>query len=114
MMRPVNFGKTPYKVKRLGFGIMRLPVLTDGKVNFELSTPMIQYAIEHGVNFLDSHHFYHNGESEEAIGKAIQGIPRNKIILQTKIGMYNNYTEKEEDRLYRFLFQPRPQMGGPS
>ncbi|MCX5642753.1 MAG: aldo/keto reductase [Candidatus Omnitrophica bacterium] len=95
----VNFGKTPYKVKKLGFGIMRLPMLQDGKVDFELSTPMIRYAIEHGVNFLDSHHFYHNGESEEAIGRAVQGIPRNKIILQTKIGMYNNYTEKECWRL---------------
>jgi len=95
----VNFGKTLYKVKRLGFGIMRLPVLANGKVNFKLSTPMIQYAIEHRVNFLDSHHFYHNGESEEAIGRAIQGVSRNKIILQTKIGMYNNYSEKECRRL---------------
>lgn len=79
--------------------MMRLPVLANGKVNFQFSTPMIQYAIEHGVNFLDSHHFYHNGESEEAIGRAIQGIPRNNIILQTKIGMYNNYTGKECRRL---------------
>jgi len=98
-IKPGNFGKTSYKVKRLGFGIMRLPVLTDRKVNFELSTPMIRYAIEHGVNFLDSHHFYHNGESEEAIGRAIRGVPRNNVIIQTKIGMYNNYTEKECWRL---------------
>jgi uncharacterized protein len=99
MMQPVNFGKTPYKVKRLGFGVMHLPTLADGKVNFELSTPMLQYAIEHGVTFFDSHHFYHNGESEEAIGRAVRNVPRNKIILQTKIGMYNNYTEKECWRL---------------
>ena len=98
-MHPIKFGKTPYKVRRLGFGVMRLPLLANGKVDFELSTPMLRYAIEHGVNFLDSHHFYHDGESEEAIGRAIQGIQRNKIILQTKIGMYNNYTEKECRRL---------------
>ena len=98
-LKSVNFGESPYKVNRLGFGAMRLPVLADGKVDFELSTPMIRYAIERGVNFLDSHHFYHNGESEEAIGRAIQGIPRNKVILQTKIGMYNNYPEKECWRL---------------
>ncbi len=93
-MQNVRFGNTEHGSMRLGFGAMRLPTLKDGSVNFKLSTPMFKYAIEHGVNFLDSHHFYHNGQSEEAIGKAIESIPRNKIILQTKIGMYNNYTEE--------------------
>ena len=94
MMTSVSFGQTPYRVKRLGFGAMHLPGLASGKVDFALSTPLLRYAVEHGVNLSDSHHFYHDGESEEAIGKAIQGIPRDKIILQTKIGMYNDYTEK--------------------
>ncbi|MBN1445850.1 MAG: aldo/keto reductase [Candidatus Omnitrophica bacterium] len=98
-MNTIQFGKTPYRVNRLGFGAMRLPRLPDGKVDFELSTPLIRYAVEHGVNFIDSHHFYHNGESEEAIGKAVKGIPRDKFILQTKIGMYNNYKEKDCLRL---------------
>ena len=98
-MPSISFGKTPYKVKRLGFGVMRLPVLANGKVDFKLSTPMLRYAIEHGVNFLDSHHAYHNGESEEAIGRAIRGIPREKVILQTKIGMYNKYGEDDCRRL---------------
>lgn len=90
-----KFGKTNYRVSRLGFGAMRLPTHPDGKVNFDLSTPLIRYALENGINFFDSHHFYHNGQSEEAIGKVVKGIPRGKIILQTKIGMYNNYKEKE-------------------
>jgi len=107
-MTSVDFGKTPYRVGRLGFGAMRLPTLPDGKVDFELSTPMLRFAIEHGVNFLDSHHFYHNGQSEEAIGKAIKGIPRNKVILQTKIGMYNNYKEKD---CWRLLEQALKKMG---
>ena len=98
-MPSISFGKMPYKVGRLGFGIMRLPVLANGKVNFGLSTPMIRYALEHGVNFLDSHHNYHNGESEEAIGKAIRGIPRDSLVLQTKIGMYNDYREDDCRRL---------------
>ncbi len=78
---------------------MRLPTHPDGKVNFDLSTPLLRYAIENGINFFDSHHFYHQGQSEEAIGRAIKGIPREKLILQTKIGMYNNYKEKDCRRL---------------
>ncbi len=95
MIPAIEFGETPYRVKRLGLGAMRLPTLPDGKVNFDLSTPLIRYAVENGINFFDSHHFYHNGQSEEAIGRAIKGIPRESIILQTKIGMYNNYRERE-------------------
>jgi len=90
-----KFGKTPYKVSMLGFGAMRLPQTSDGSVDFDRATEIIRYAIEHGVNFIDSHHFYHNGQSEEAIGRAIKNFPREKLILQTKIGMYNNYTDKQ-------------------
>jgi len=94
-MKQVEFGNTPYKVKRLGFGAMRLPTLDDGTVDFDRSTPLLRYGIEHGINCMDSHHGYHGGQSEEAIGKAIEGFPREKIILQTKIGMYSNYKEKQ-------------------
>lgn len=90
-----KFGNTPYNVSVLGFGAMRLPCLPDGTVDFDKATELIRYAIEHGVNFIDSHHFYHNGQSEEAIGRAIKGFPREKLILQTKIGMYNNYSDQQ-------------------
>jgi len=107
-MDTIQFGKTPYRVSRLGFGAMRLPTLPDGKVDFELSTAMLRFAIEHGVNFIDSHHFYHNGQSEEAIGKAIKGIPRESIILQTKIGMYKNYRERN---CWKLLEQALKKLG---
>lgn len=91
-MKKVPFGNTGYRASRLGFGVMRLPA-KDGNVDFEASTRILRRGIERGINFLDSHHFYHNGQSEEAIGKAIKGFDRNKIIIQTKIGMYNDYSE---------------------
>ncbi|MCM8789001.1 MAG: aldo/keto reductase, partial [Candidatus Omnitrophica bacterium] len=94
-MKYRKFGNTPYNVSMLGFGAMRLPQLPDGTVDFDRSTQLIKYAIEHGINFLDSHHFYHNGQSEETIGRAIKGFPREKLIIQTKIGMYNNYTDQQ-------------------
>ncbi|MGC8805428.1 MAG: aldo/keto reductase [Candidatus Ratteibacteria bacterium] len=90
-----KFVNTSYNVSMLGFGAMRLPVLPDGTVDFDKSTEIIRYAIEHGINFIDSHHFYHNGQSEEAIGRAIKGFPRERLIIQTKIGMYNNYTDQQ-------------------
>ncbi len=91
-MKKVPFGNTGCEVSRLGFGVMRLPV-KDNNVDFEASTRILRLGIERGINFLDSHHFYHNGQSEEAIGKAIKGFDRSKLIIQTKIGMYNDYSE---------------------
>ncbi len=94
-MRIVDFGKTGYRVSRLGFGIMRLPTHPDQTVDFDLATSMIRHALDHGVNFLDTMHFYHQGQSEEAVGRAIAGYPRDQLVLQTKIGMYNEYKEKD-------------------
>ncbi len=97
-MQKVSFGKTGYKASILGFGVMRLPA-KDGKVDFEESTRILRLGLAKGINFLDSHHFYHNGQSEEAIGKAIKGFNRDDLIIQTKIGMYNDYSEGECRRL---------------
>jgi predicted aldo/keto reductase-like oxidoreductase len=69
-----SFGRLNRKVSALGFGCMRLPTL--GKYN-EMDEPaaieMIRYAIDNGVNYLDSAHGYHGGHSERLIAKALDG-----------------------------------------
>jgi len=67
-----SYGKTGAEVTRLGFGVMRLPTRkqTDwNAVNFSKSVPLLRSAMEAGVNFFDSHHGYHGGNSEVAIGR---------------------------------------------
>ena len=40
---------------------------------------MIYYAIDHGVNFIDTAYLYHAGSSESLLGEIIQGEYRDKV-----------------------------------
>lgn len=49
---------------RLGFGTMRLPMHADGKIDFEASKEMVDFAIANGITYFDTAYKYHAGESE--------------------------------------------------
>ena len=76
------------KVSILGFGMMRLPtkevaVKNEGdEVNEEIDQEevnrLVDYALEHGVNYFDTSPVYCQGLSERATGIALSRHPRNK------------------------------------
>ena len=49
-----DYGKTGVKVSRLGFGAMRLPTTSDGKVDFDPAVELIRQALDDGINIIDS------------------------------------------------------------
>lgn len=93
-----KFGKLDWKVSALGFGAMRLPSFGEGhdaKVNEEESIKMIRYALDNGVNYIDSAYMYHMGESEKIVAKALKDGYRQKVHMATK--MPARMVEKAED-----------------
>ena len=62
----MNYRKDKYgnDLSLLGFGTMRLPV-NDGVIDQEQVQAMVDYAMEHGVNYFDTSPAYCRGKSEE-------------------------------------------------
>ena len=80
------------KLSSLGLGSMRLPLKDandDSSVDVEETQKMVDYAIEHGINYFDTAWGYHNGESEKVIGKALSKYPRESFYLATKFPGYD-------------------------
>ena len=86
------------KLSVLGFGCMRLPVLQDGHVNEPEAIRMIRYAVDNGVNYVDTAYPYHNGESEIVTGKALLGGYREKVSLATKLPTWMIQSREDMDK----------------
>lgn len=76
------------QLSRLGFGTMRLPLLpgqTDpAAIDEKRVDGMIDYALAHGVNYFDTAHPYHGGQSERVVGRSLARYPRESWYLADK------------------------------
>jgi predicted aldo/keto reductase-like oxidoreductase len=88
-----DFGRTGAMTSILGFGCMRLPLLDENPTHIDvpLATRMLHYAIEQGVNYIDTAFTYHvaafdgtPGASEGFVGEALRGGYREKVLIATK------------------------------
>ncbi|MBB6401886.1 hypothetical protein HNP92_001191 [Methanococcus maripaludis] len=86
--------KTGDKISALGFGAMRLPT-KNGSIDKERAKKQIYYAIDNGVNFIDTAYPYHGGASESFLGEILSENYRNKIKLSTKLPQWQ--VKKYED-----------------
>lgn len=86
-MKYSEFSNINGKVSKLGFGLMRLPKLYEGKedIDFKEAEKLVDLAYQNGVNYFDTAYVYHNGESEIFAGKILKKYPRESYNLATKL-----------------------------
>ena len=93
------------KVSILGYGCMRWPMIKDenGKdiVDQEAVNRLVDYAMEHGVNYYDSSPVYLQGQSEKATGIALSRYPRESYFVATKLSNFSNYTKENSIEMYK-------------
>ena len=85
-------------MKKLGFGLMRLPLVND-----DFSQPdkaqlydMVDFFLEKGFQYFDTAWFYHNGQSEVALKECLaERYPRSAFLLADKMPLILIHKESE-------------------
>ena len=95
-----DFGNTGIKVSALGFGTMRLPMFPNSNtIDQEKSIELIRYAIDNGVNYIDTAYSYQDGQAEIVTGKALKNGYRSKVYLASKAPVWEYNNEYDFDRI---------------
>ena len=78
-------GRSGLWVSRLGLGTGPLTG-TNGSIPESQSVATIRAALDAGVTLIDTAPLYGAGRSEQRLGIALQGVPRDSYVLSTKVG----------------------------
>ncbi len=75
-----------------------------GALEQETVTKLVKSAFDKGVTFLDTANVYSNGLSEQVTGQAIKSLPRDELVVATKVfgrmGAYGGEQTPEAQRRY--------------
>ena len=91
--------KTGDELSALGFGYMRLPLKKRGGIDEERAIRQLRYAIDHGVNYVDTAPAYHFGRSENVLARALADGYRKKVRLATKLPPWSVRSREDMDHI---------------
>ena len=98
-------------IKKLGFGLMRLPMIGD-EVDIEQTKQMVDLFLSKGFTYFDTAYGYIGGKSEKAIKEAlVDRYPRESYQLATKLPAWAGAKTKEEAQQMLFTSLERTGAG---
>ena len=87
-------------MKKLGFGLMRLPVLNGDRraPDLETTARMADRFLERGFTYFDTAYAYHDGESERVVRSVLsERVPRESFLLADKMPIYLMEEDRQEE-----------------
>ncbi len=88
-MERIRLGRSELNVSRVAFGTWQLSPRFWGDVSKQQVVKAIALAFEKGINFFDTADAYGDGYGETVLGEAIAQLPRDEIVICTKV--YNHF-----------------------
>ncbi len=80
-----KLGKTGFEVSRISLGTWQVGGKWGSEFDHENADRILNMAVDHGVNFIDTADVYENGESEKAVGRLVKNRSE-RIYVATKCG----------------------------
>ena len=91
-------------MKKLAFGMMRLPLLDENdesSVDFEQVNKMAELFLEKGFTFFDTAYPYHFGNCEVAFRKAVvERYPRDSYVIADKLPLFSITSEDQLEPIF--------------
>lgn len=95
-MKNIPIGASGILASEISLGCMRI-----NAVPYEKATEVVVEALQSGINYFDHANIYENGEAEEVFGRILkeQGIPRDRIFIQSKCGIREGYYDSSKEHI---------------
>ncbi len=90
-MKRIQLGSSGLEVSPVSIGTWQLSPRFWGEQSKEDYIAALRFAFESGVNFIDTAEAYGDGYAETVVGEAIQGLPRDELVIATKV--FNHFNE---------------------
>ncbi|CAL5219725.1 g1621 [Coccomyxa viridis] len=87
-----RLGKTGLELPIIGFGASPLGGVYQEPLDEEEAIKAVHEAFKSGMNYFDTSPYYGNLRSERVLGRALKDLPREQIIVATKVGRYGTDT----------------------
>jgi voltage-dependent potassium channel beta subunit len=77
-----RLGRSGIKVSEISLGTW---ITFGNQLDEKASIDLVHAAYDQGINYIDNSDINANGKAEEITGNAIQGIPRDRLVLSSKV-----------------------------
>src|SRR5271163_122580 len=81
-----TLGSSGATVSAIGLGCMGMSPGIYGPTDEAESIATIRAAVEAGITFIDTGDFYGMGHNEMLIRRALEGVPRDRVVISVKFG----------------------------